>query len=59
MESKSKQIMKFNFQYTQCWMMKLKKKTNLKENKKITRVNLLNPPFRSWDMDNAIERKLK
>jgi hypothetical protein len=35
------------------------KKTNLKENKKFTRVNLLNPPFGSWDMDNAIERKLK
>ena len=35
------------------------KKTNLKENKKFTRVNLLNPLFGSWDMDNAIERKLK
>jgi len=40
-KSKSKQIMKLNFQLIQCWMIKLKKKSIKKKNKRqTTRLNL-------------------
>jgi hypothetical protein len=35
------------------------KKNQLKKWPKLTRVNLSNPPSKSWDHDNTIENKLK